>query len=61
MFKIIEIIIIALAGAAAMGFFIWYFVNEIRGRKACAMCAVKDYCAASKIKQETKSMNKHCG
>ena len=54
MFKIIEIVIIALAGAAAMGFFIWYFVNEIRGRKACASCAVKDFCVESKTKQESK-------
>ena len=48
MFKIIEIVIIAFAGAAAMGFFIWYFVNEIRGRKACATCAVKDFCKREK-------------
>jgi hypothetical protein len=51
MFKIIEIIIIVVAGAAATGFFIWYFVNEIRGRKACATCAVKDFCVESKKKQ----------
>jgi len=43
MFKIIEIVIIAITGAVALGFFIWYFVNEIRGRKACASCAVKDF------------------
>lgn len=59
MFKIIEILIIALAGAAAMGFFIWYFVNEIRGRKACASCAVKDFCFESKTKQESKCEKKH--
>ena len=54
MFKIIEIVIIVLAGATAMGFFIWYFVNEIRGRKVCASCAVKDFCFESKTKQESK-------
>jgi len=59
MFKIIEIVIIALAGAAAMGFFIWYFVNEIRGRKACASCAVKDFCFESKINPVSKREKKH--
>ncbi len=52
MFEMIEIVVIVLAGTAAMGFFIWYFVNEIRGRKTCAACAVKDFCVESKIKQE---------
>ena len=59
MFNIIEIVIISLSGAAAMGFFIWYFVNEIRGRKACASCAVKDFYFESKTKQESKHEKKH--
>jgi len=59
MFKIIEIVIIALAGAEAMGFFIWYIVNEIRDRKACASCVVKDFCFESKTKQESKHEKKH--
>jgi len=58
MFKIIEIVIIALAGAAAIGFFLWYFINEIRGRKACSACALKDFCVESKIKQENKHQRK---
>lgn len=52
MFKIIEIIIIALTGAVAVGFFIWYFIGEIRGKKACATCAVKNFCVESKTKQK---------
>jgi len=52
MFKIIEIVIIVLTGAAAMGFFIWYIVNEIRGKKTCANCAVKNFCIESKTKQK---------
>jgi hypothetical protein len=59
MFKIIEIVIIALTGAAAMVFFIWYFVNEIRGKKACASCEVKDFCFESKTKCESKNEKKH--
>jgi len=59
MFKIIEIVIIALVCAAAIGFFIWYFVNEIRGRKACANCAIKDFCVESRIKQEGKRGKEH--
>ena len=59
MFKIIETVIITLACAAAIGFLIWYFVNEIRGRKACATCAVKDFCVESKTKQENKREKKH--
>jgi hypothetical protein len=59
MFKIIEIIIIALVGVTALGFFIWYFVNEIRGRKACASCEVKDFCFESKTKRESKNDKKH--
>jgi hypothetical protein len=58
MFRIIEIVIIAIAGAAAIGFFIWYFVNEIKGRKACASCAVKGFCLESKTKQESKRVKK---
>jgi len=58
MFKIIEIVIIALAGAAAIGFFMWYFINEIRGRRACGTCALKDFCVKSKTKQENKHQRK---
>jgi hypothetical protein len=59
MFKIIEIVIIVLAGAGAAGFFIWYLVNEIRGRKACASCTVKDFCVESKTNQKSKHGKKH--
>jgi len=59
MFRIIEIIIIALTGAAAVGFFIRYFINEIKGKKTCASCAVKDFCVESKIKKEGKRRKEH--
>jgi hypothetical protein len=51
MFKIIEIVIIMVVFSAALGFFIWYFINEIRGKKACASCAVRDFCVESKVKK----------
>jgi hypothetical protein len=56
MYKLIEIIIIAFAGAGAAGFFIWYFIKEIRGRNACANCQLYNSCtkANKKTAKSTK-------
>ena len=51
MYKFIEIMISVVAVAGAVGFFIWYFIKEIRGRNACANCPLYNSC----IKANKKS------
>lgn len=52
MYKFIEIIISVVAVAGAVGFFIWYFIREIRGNNVCAGCKFYNSCSEFKIKKK---------
>jgi len=62
MYKFIEIIISAFAMAGAVGFFIWYFIREIRGRNVCAGCKFYNSCSEFKVKKKLlKNKKNECG